>query len=306
MRVVVTGATGLIGSAVTRLLSLRGDHVIALSRDRSRAQQRLWGDVEVHEWCQSQAQPPPAAALEGADAVINLLGEPIAQRWTKTVKRAIRDSRVMSTSSLVAALADLPEGARPKVLVSQSAVGYYGPRGDEQIEEDAPGGDDFLALVTAEWERAASAASPGARVVLTRTGVVLASQGGALAKMLPPFRLGVGGPVAGGQQYVPWIHLQDVAGALIHCATDERAAGPINVTAPTPATNRELSRTLGRVLHRPAVLPTPGFALRLLYGEMASIVLTGQRVVPTRLRTLGFQFSHAELEPALRDVLSGR
>jgi uncharacterized protein (TIGR01777 family) len=304
MRVAVTGATGLIGSEVARLLRARGDDVIALSRDRDRARRQLGADVEVHEWRRPEAESPPAAALERADAVINLLGEPIAQRWTVAAQRKIRDSRVLSTRSLVAALADLPEASGPKTLVSQSAVGYYGPRGDEQIDENVAGGDDFLASVTADWEREAGAASPRARVVLTRTGVVLARSEGALAKMLPPFRLGLGGPVAGGRQYVPWIHLEDVARALIYCARDERAAGPINVTAPTPVTNRELSQALGRVLHRPAVLPVPALALRLLYDEMASIVVTGQRVVPARLKALGFEFNYAELEPALRDVLA--
>ena len=305
MRVVVTGATGLIGAAVTRSLRARGDEVVALSRNRELAQQRLGADVEVHEWSQPQEQPPPAAALERADAVINLLGEQIAQRWSSDVKREIRDSRVLSTRLLAAAIAALPDGSRPKALVSQSAVGYYGPRGDERLDEHAPAGSDFLASVTADWEREARTASPSARVVHTRTGVVLARHGGALAKMLTPFRMGVGGPVAGGQQYVPWIHLDDVAAALIHCAADERAAGPINVTAPTPVTNRKLSRALGHVLHRPAVLPIPALALRLLYGDMASIVVTGQRAVPTQLQALGFGFAYTELEPALRDILSG-
>lgn len=304
MRVLVTGATGLIGTELTRLLRSRGDEVIALSRNRERAQQRLGDDVEVHEWRRPEAQSPPMAALERADAIINLLGEPIAQRWTEAAKREIRESRVLSTRSLVVALASLPDGGGPRTLVSQSAVGYYGPRGDEQIDERTPGGEDFLASVTAEWEREASAASRRARVVLTRTGIVLAPQGGALAKMLPPFKLGLGGPVAGGHHYVPWIHHEDVVHALIHCAADERVAGPINVTAPAPVSNRELSRALGRVLHRPAVLPVPGFALRHLYGEMASIIFTGQRVVPARLRATGFDFRYTELEPALRDVLS--
>jgi uncharacterized protein (TIGR01777 family) len=301
----VTGATGLIGAEVTRVLRARGDEVIALSRNRARAQERLGTEITVHEWPRPQAEPPPRAALSGADAVINLLGEPIAQRWTSTVKREIRDSRVLSTRSLVAAMADLPEGSGPATLVSQSAVGYYGPRGDEVIDEETPGGSDFLATVTNEWEREAAAASSRARVVFTRTGVVLARHGGALAKMLPPFMLGVGGPVAGGRQYVPWIHVEDVARALVHCAADDRPRGPVNLAAPTPVTNRELSRALGHVLHRPAVLPIPAVALRALYGGMASIVVTGQRAVPARLQELDFAFRHTELEPALRDVLSG-
>ena len=304
MRVVMTGATGLIGSTVTRLLRSRGDEVVALSRSRDRAQQKLGRDVEVYEWRDPEAEKPPPAALEGADAVINLLGEPIAQRWNEAVKRQIRDSRVLGTRSLVAALAALPEESAPKTLVSQSAVGYYGWRGDEQVDENGTRGDDFLASVTVAWEREASAASPRARVVHTRTGVVLARSGGALAKMLPAFLLGVGGPIAGGRQYVPWIHLDDVASALVYCAADQRAAGPVNLTAPVPVTNREFGRALGRALHRPAVLPIPAFALRVLYDGMASIVTTGQRVVPARLRALGFEFGYTELDPALRDVLS--
>jgi uncharacterized protein len=304
VRVAVTGATGLIGTAVTRLLRCRGDHVIALTRDGDSARRQLGPDVEIHEWRAPQVQPPPAAALEGADAAINLRGEPIAQRWTESTKREIRDSRVLSTRSLVAGLASLPDDSGPKTLVSQSAVGYYGARGDQQIDEQAAGGDDFLALLTADWEREAAAASPRARVVLMRTGVVLARRAGALAKMLPPFKLGLGGPVGTGRQYVSWISLDDVAAAFVHCAADERAAGPVNLTAPTPVTNAELARELGRVLHRPTVLPVPGFALRLLYGEMASVVLTGQRAVPARLRAIGFQFRYPELEPALRALVS--
>jgi uncharacterized protein len=305
MRVVVTGATGLIGRALTRQLRSRGDDVIALSRDRERARQQLGSDVEVHEWREPQTQRPPAAALEGADVVIHLMGEPIAQRWTASAKRRIRDSRVLSTRSLVAALAALPDASRPQVLVSQSAVGYYGPRGDQPLPEDAPAGDDFLASVAMEWEREASAASPEVRVVCVRTGVVLARHGGAMAKMLPPFRLGIGGPVAGGRQYLPWIHLDDIARVLVHCATNRELAGPVNATA-VPVTNREFSRTLGRVLHRPAVLAIPAFALWLRYGQMSTIIVTGQRAVPTRLRDTGFEFGYAELEPALRDVLSGK
>ncbi len=290
MRVLLTGATGLIGRAVAGALRERGDELVALSRDPDRARQVLGSDVEAYEWRDPKRSPPPRAALERADVVMHLLGEPVAQRWSEESKREIRDSRVLSTRSLAQGLAELPDAAGPSVLISQSATGYYGARGAEPLDEDAPAGEDFLASVTVEWEREAAAAASGRRrVVLTRTGVVLAQGGGALAKMLPPFKLGVGGPVAGGRQYVPWIHLDDVAGALIHCATDERAAGPVNLTAPAPATNAELSRALGRVLHRPAVLPVPAAALKLLYGEMARIVLTGQRAVPARLQGLGYR-----------------
>ena len=306
MRVAVTGATGVIGRRAIAAMLERGDQVIALTRDPGRARDKLGAGVEPHAWSDPKSTPPPAAALEQADAVLHLLGEPIAQRWSDDAKREIRDSRVLSTRSLVAAITALPEGQRPRVLVSQSATGYYGPRGDEPVPESDPAGDDFLAGVTVEWEREAGEAAPaGVRVATTRTGVVLSASGGALEKMLPPFKLGVGGPVAGGRQYVPWIHLDDVVGAMLRCLDDDAASGPVNVTAPNPVTNAELSKTLGRVLHRPAVLPVPGLALRALYGEMATIVLTGQRAVPTRLEELGYEFIHPQLEAALRDVLAG-
>ncbi len=301
MRVAVTGATGLIGSALVSALRARGDAVVALTRDPERARSTLAG-VDVDGWPDPQHSPPPAAALQGADAVIHLLGEPVAQRWTEHAKREIRDSRVLTTRSLVAGLVALPDDRRPELLISQSATGYYGPRGDAVLDELAAPGEDFLAGVTTEWEHEASAA-PLARVVRTRTGVVLASGGGALAKMLPPFRLGLGGPVAGGHQYVPWIHLDDVVGALLYCLDGGRAAGPVNLTSPNPVTNAELSRTLGRVLRRPAAVPVPGAALRLIYGEMASIVTSGQRVLPRRLSELGYSFRFTDIEQALRDVL---
>jgi hypothetical protein len=205
---------------------------------------------------------------------------------------------------LVSALRQTPDEHRPPVLVSQSATGYYGPSDAEILKEQASGGTDFLAGVVRDWEAEALTASSSARVVVTRTGVVLAPAGGALEKMLPFFRAGIGGPVAGGKQYVPWIHIDDVVAALIFCLDDESASGPINVTAPTPVTNSELSRSLGRVLHRPAVLPVPALALKMLYGAMGEIVTTGQRVVPERLEELGFTFRYPELEPALRNVLS--
>ena len=306
MRVAVTGATGVIGRRAIAAMLERGDQVIALSRDPDGARDKLGGRVEAHAWADPKHTPPPTAALEQADAVLHLLGEPIAQRWSEESKREIRESRVLSTRSLVAAILALPEDRRPRALVSQSATGYYGPRGDERVDESDPAGDDFLARLTVEWEQeAGQATAAGVRVATTRTGVVLSPQGGALEKMLPPFKLGVGGPVAGGRQYVPWIHLDDVAGAMLRCIDDDAATGPVNLTAPNPATNAELSKTLGRVLHRPAVLPVPGVALKVLYGEMATIVLTGQRAVPARLGELGYQFRHPDLEAALRDVLSG-
>ena len=304
MRVVVTGATGMIGRSLASALLARGEEVVALSRDAERGRHALDDRVQVHAWGNPVAEPPPSDALAGADAVVHLIGEPVAQRWTGEAKEAIRESRVASTRLLVQGLMSLSDDVRPAVLVSQSATGYYGPRGSESVDESAPAGSDFLAGVVVGWEREALAASAhGVRVVVTRTGVVLSREGGALAKMLPFFRLGIGGPVAGGRQYVPWVHLDDVVGAMAFCLGNHDATGPVNLTAPAPATNTELSKTLGRVLKRPAFLPVPALALRALYGEMAQIVVTGQRAVPARLEELGYHFRHPELEPALRDVL---
>ena len=305
MRVVVSGATGTIGSALVSALLARGEEVVALSRDAGRARQSLGDEVEPHAWPRPMDEPPPEAALAGADAVVHLLGEPIAQRWTDEAKEAIRESRVRSARGRWSrGCSHCRPRAGQRTLVSQSAVGFYGPRGDERLDEDTPVGNDFLAGVVAAWEHEAlAAASSGVRVVVTRTGVVLSPSGGALAKMLPFFRLGIGGPVAGGRQYVPWVHLDDVVGAMLFCAGRPEAAGPVNLTAPTPVTNAALSKVLGRVLKRPAFLPVPGLAVKSLYGEMAEIVITGQRAVPARLEQLGYGFRHPDLEPALRDVL---
>jgi uncharacterized protein (TIGR01777 family) len=306
MRVLITGATGTLGLALADALSARGDQVVALSRDPERGARVLSEGAEVHAWPDPESAPPPAQALAGADAVVNLLGEPVAQRWSQDAKRRIRESRVGSTRMLVGALTALPPDGRPRTLVSQSATGYYGPRDDAPVDEQASAGDDFLAEVTVAWEREAAAAGSAMRVVCTRTGVVLSPSGGALAKMLPFFKLGIGGPVAGGRQYVPWIHLDDVVGGLVHCLDHEQASGPVNLTAPNPVTNAELSRALGHALGRPAVLPVPGAAVKLLYGEMAEIVTTGQRAIPVRLGDTGYTFRHPELGPALEDVLGSR
>lgn len=303
MRVVVTGATGLIGRALIAELLTQGDQVVALSRGAEHARRRLSAGVEIREWRDPKGSPPPTEALSGADAVVHLLGEPIAQRWSEKTRREIRDSRVLATNMLTAALSGLGEHERPAVLVSQSATGYYGNRAEEELTESSPPGEDFLALLTVEWERAAGAAPQGTRVVFARTGVVLAPGEGALAKMLPPFKLGVGGPVAGGRQYVPWIALEDEVAALIACLKADGLSGPVNLTAPRAVTNAELSKALGRALHRPAILPVPGLALRALYGEMAQVVTGGQRVLPARLTESGFSWRQPKLEPALLAAL---
>ena len=304
MKVVVTGATGMIGGALVEALVERGDVVTALSRSPDSAARKL--GVEVVAWRDPLSEPAPVEALRGRNAVVHLAGAPVAQRWTEDARRDIRDSRVLGTRNLVAGLAALPGPERPATLVSQSGSGWYGARGDERLDESGPAGGDFLAQVTSAWEAEARRAEElGVRVVTTRTGVVLAESGGALEKMLPPFKLGVGGPVAGGRQYVPWVHLDDVLGAILFCLDTPAATGPVNVAAPEPVTNRELSHALGRVLRRPAVAPVPGLAVKLLYGEMAQVVTTGQRAVPARLLELGYEFRRPDLEDALRDATSG-
>jgi len=289
MRVAVTGATGMIGRALVDALTSRGDEVTPLSRSTN--------------WERPKAEQPPLDALRGRDAVVHLLGEQIAQRWTDDAKREIRDSRVLSTRNLVSALAELPDAERPGVLISQSGAGRYGHRGDERLDESAAGGDDFLAQVCAGWEaEALRAGELGMRVVVNRTGMILSDSGGALEKMLPFFKAAIGGPVAGGNQYVPWVHLDDVVGAILFELDTEAAGGPVNVTAPVPVTNRDFSKALGRVLRRPAFAPVPALAVRALYGEMADIVTTGQRAVPARLNQLGYAFRQPALEAALRDA----
>jgi uncharacterized protein (TIGR01777 family) len=303
MRVTVTGATGTIGRALVRRLLEQGDEVTVLSRDAERAGQRLGGSVEALDWPDPKAEPPPADALRGRDGIVNLLGERLDQRWTDETKREIRNSRVLGTHHLVAALRDLPQGERPAALVSQSAAGYYGAGGPEPVDESEPPGDDFLAGVVAEWEAAAREAEElGLRVAVTRTAVIVSETGGAIGKMLTPFKLGVGGPVAGGRQYLPWVHVDDSAGAIAFCLQTEAATGPINVVAPEAVTNAEFSKTLGRVLRRPAVVPVPAFAMKLLYGEMSQVVTTGVHMVPARLRELGYVFRRPELEDALREA----
>ncbi|HYM55059.1 MAG TPA: TIGR01777 family oxidoreductase [Solirubrobacteraceae bacterium] len=299
-RVTVTGATGLIGPALVAALLDRGAQVTALTRDPPRARAKL-GDVEAVRW-EPLSEPAPVEALAGRDAVVHLAGEPVAQRWSEKARRAIRDSRVTGTRNVIAGLARAEP--RPRALISSSAIGYYGAHGEEPLDEEAPAGRDFLAQVCAAWEaEALKAAELGMRVVPVRTGVVLDARGGALAKMLPPFRLGLGGPVAGGRQYISWIHAEDLVGLMLAALEDDRWSGPINATAPEPVSNRDFSRALGAALGRPSLLPVPGLALRLLYGEMAEIVTTGARAVPAKPLVLGYRFRHPQLREALAAAL---
>jgi uncharacterized protein (TIGR01777 family) len=295
MRITVTGASGLIGSKLVERLRSRGDEVTTLSRAPSSPGAVAW---------QPEQEPAPAGALSGRDAVVHLAGENVAQRWSDDAKRRIRESRTKGTENLVAGLR--AADPRPSVLASASAVGYYGPHGDERVtEETPPPPDNFLADVVVEWEDAARAAEKlGLRVVTMRTGIVLDKGEGALGTMLTPFKLGVGGPVAGGGQYMPWIHLDDVAGMYVAALTDDAWRGPVNVSAPEPVTNKAFSKALGKALHRPAFAPLPGFALKLMYGEMSEIVTTGQRAVPQKATELGYPFRHTDLDEALKAALA--
>ena len=299
-KITLTGATGRIGSLLVKRLLDRSDEVTVLTRKAAKARDTLSGRVQAVEW-DPEAGPAPADALAGRDAVVHLAGEDIAQRWSDQTLRRIKDSRERGTRNLVAGL----EAAdpRPPTLVSSSAVGYYGNR-PEPVDEDAPPGDDVLADICVVWEREAKAAEElGMRVVRVRTGVVLDRHGGALEKMLLPFRLGVGGPVAGGKQPMPWIHVEDVVEIYVTAIDDRRWTGPVNATAPRAATNKQLSKALGRALHRPAFVPVPAFAVKALYGGMAKLVIEGQNAVPRRALELGYRHRHTDLDEALRSAL---
>jgi hypothetical protein len=258
------------------------------------------GGVRLSVWDPPKGEPP-AEGLRDSDAVIHLAGEPVAQRWNADVKQRIRDSRVTGTRNLVAALAKLPR--RPEILICGSAVGYYGSRGDEILVESSAPGTGYLAEVCTEWEKEAMAAEPlGIRVVRLRTGVVLDPRGGALARMLPPFRMAVGGKIGSGKQWMPWIHIQDLVG-LIQFALARPLTGAVNGVAPYPVMNADFTKALGAAVKRPAIFPVPGFALRLLFGEMADVLMASQRVVPKEAEAAGFPFRYAQLGPALADLL---
>ena len=291
MRIFITGGSGLVGSRLIRALRTRGDDVVLLTR---RSQVPAVGDpTQKGEWM---------SAVHDCDAVVNLVGEGIFNhRWSAAFKETMTKSRVESTRNVAEAL----KGTSGKVLVSASAIGIYGPHGDEELTEATPPADDYLARMCVDWEWAARGAeAAGHRVVLLRVGVVLDEKGGALAKMLPPFKLFVGGPIGSGRQVISWIHHDDLVGLILFALDNERVSGPLNGTAPRPVTNKEFSRSLGRTLHRPSFLPTPAFALRVMLGEVAGVVTQGQRVIPKKALDLGYAFKHTELEPALASILS--
>lgn len=302
MRIGVTGATGLIGSALCQSLIQDNHEVLVLARNPEKARQNL-STAEVITW-EATSGPPPEQAMDGLDAVVHLAGEAIAEgRWTAGRKRAIRESRVTGTRNLVQAI--LRSKNPPKVLLSGSAIGYYGPRGDQLLEETSSPGKDFLAEICRQWEsEAMRATESGVRVVLLRTGLVLSTEGGALPRILQPFRMFVGGPLGSGKQWMSWIHIQDEIEAIRYAVTKDEIEGPINLVEPNPVTNREFSRELGRVLGRPAFFRVPGFALRLLFGEMAeSLLLQGQRVLSKKLEQAGYKFRFPQLNGALLDLI---
>ena len=297
MRVLVTGATGFIGRELARALAARGDQVVALTRNQQTARAMLPELAAAWAW-RPVEEPAPADAFEGVDAVVNLVGERTHGRWTSAKRRAILETRETATRNLVAGM----QGGDTSVLVSGSALGYYGDRGDEELTEDSAPGRGFLAGVCAKWEAAAEEAAP-ARVVTLRTGLVLGGDGGMLASLLPMARLGLSGPLGSGRQWWPWIHRDDVVGLALHALDNADLTGPLNVSAPAPVRQREFARALGRALRRPAFLPAPRTALRLALGGFAEEVLSSRRMLPARAMASGYSFRYLELEDALRDSL---
>jgi uncharacterized protein (TIGR01777 family) len=301
MRVLITGASGLLGSALSDALLARGDEVVGLTRDPDRARPKN-PTVRWHTWRATTERPPPEA-LDQVDGVVNLLGEEINQRLTDQAKIRIRESRLVGTRNLLQGIEASP--TTPSVFVGQSAIGYYGDRGAQILDEESPPGEGFAAEVPVDWEATEREAEDVVdRVVIFRTGLVLTKHGGLLKQLLLPFKLGVGGPIAGGEQYMSWIHIEDIVGLFVWALDDHRVWGVINATAPNPVTNREFSKALGRALRRPAVMPVPKLAVAALRGgELADAVAGGARVLPRKALDLGYAFRHADLDEALRSAL---
>lgn len=301
MRVLVTGATGLVGRSVVKKLLAQGFEVSVLTRNIAKAALSLGSQCKFFLWPDTTT-PPPAEAFEGVDGVVNLMGEGIAdKRWDDDQKKKIHDSRIVGTAQVLETIKGMAR--KPKVLVSASAVGIYGNRENEEITEESSLGNDFLANLCKEWEEEAlKARELGLRVVLMRTGVALGNDGGALKKMLLPFKLGLGGPIGSGKQYLSWIHVDDLGGMYVEALKDPSFSGPVNGTAPYPATNSEFSQKLGKALGKPAILPAPGFAIKLIFGEMSQVLLEGQRVLPVKFKAKKFRFEYPTLEMALKET----
>lgn len=302
MRIIVTGGTGLIGRPLTAALVAEGHEVIVLSRN-PHAVKNMPAGVRLEAWDGKSAAGWGALA-DGAEAIINLAGESIAGgRWSQERKRLIVSSRVEAGQAVMEAIATA--AVKPKTLIQASAVGFYGPHGDEIITEECSAGSDFLAQVCFDWEASTAAATRkfGVRRAVIRTGIALSMEGGAFPSMIMPFKFYVGGPVGSGKQYVPWIHITDEVRAIQFLLANDNAEGPFNLSAPNPVTNKKFGKTVGAVMGKPSLLPAPGFALKIGFGEMATLLLTGQRQIPKRLLDLGFEFKYPDLEPALRDLL---
>ena len=299
MNITITGASGLIGRRLLKNLGAAGHSLTVVSRH---AGTNVPPGIGVIAW-DPMSGPAPEDSVRNANAVIHLAGEPVAQRWNENVKRRIRESRVVSTRNLVQALSKLRN--TPQTLICASAVGYYGSRGDEVLREDSAPDTTYLAEVCTAWEKEAVAAEGfGMRVVRVRTGIVLDARGGALKRMLPPFRMGVGGKLGNGRQWMSWVHLADLA-AMYQYAVEHEVRGALNGVAPIPVTNTDFTQTLAKTLHRPALFPVPAFALKLLFGEMSEVLLASQRVLPAAPEAAGFKFRFPELGGALTDLLGG-
>lgn len=300
MRILITGATGFIGSRICQVLSEAGHTLTALSRDPASAKFRVPVLRQAFAW-EALSGPPPSEAFTNVDAVIHLAGQSIAGRWDEAKKKLLYDSRVLGTRNLVDGMRSL--SARPQVLISPSGIGYYGDRGEESVTEDSSPGSDFFSEICIGWERETTRAEElGIRAVSLRISTVLGPGGGALKALLPMFKLGLGGPLGSGRQWWSWIHRDDVVGLILHVLEHE-IHGPVNATSPQPVRQREFARTLGKVVRRPAFLLTPAFALRVILGEFSSGLLGSTRALPKRAEELGYRFRFAALEPALRDVL---
>jgi uncharacterized protein (TIGR01777 family) len=301
MKVLVTGASGFVGKRVVKQLLDAGDQVVVLTRNVSKAALKLGGQCDYVQWPDSSTLPPEEA-FKGVDGVIHLMGEGIAEtRWSEEQKTKIYDSRINSTHNLIEVMKKLNK--KPEVFVSASGVGIYGNRGSETVTEESSTADDFLAKVCTDWENEANAAkSFGVRVAIIRTGVVLGRNGGALQKMLPIFKLGIGGPVGTGEQYMSWIHVDDLAAMYIESVRNKTIEGVYNGTAPYPATNLEFTKCLGRALKKPTVIPAPAIMLKLIFGEMSQILLEGQRVLPTKFKSKAFRYKYPTLEMALKET----
>jgi uncharacterized protein (TIGR01777 family) len=300
MKVVITGATGFVGQVIVKQLLEAGDEVVVLTRNVAKAAISLGSACKYFQW-DDTASLPPTEAFEGADGVINLMGESISKRWDEEQKKRIYNSRINGTRRIVEVLEKLTK--KPKVFVSTSAIGIYGSHGPEDLNENSALSDDFLGKVCKDWENEANKArNHGARVVIIRTGIVLGRHGGALEKMLPIFKMGAGGPVGSGNQYMSWIQIEDLAAMYIEALKNDSIKGAFNGTAPYPATNAEFSKILGKVLRRPAFMPAPAFALKLVFGEMSQLLLEGQKVLPAKFKEQHFRYRYPTLEMALKET----